>query len=124
MNETHNNKSKTIEKRIAADQNKITEELKKTPIIQVACQRTGIARATYYRWCKENPEFRKTADEAMAEGEALFNDLGEHQMLTLMKDKYWPAIRYWLDKRHPKFNKTKIHVDEPIEVAFTYNQKH
>jgi len=120
MNETQKN---TINERIAADQNKVTEELKKTPIVQVACQRAGIGRATYYRWYKENPEFQKKADEAMAEGEDLFNDLGEHQLLTLMKDKHWPAIRYWLDKRHPKFNRTKIQVDEQVEVAFTYNQK-
>lgn len=124
MNETQNNKSKTINTRIAADQNKIAEELKKTPIVQIACQRTGIGRATYYRWYKENPEFRKTADEAVMEGEELFNDLGEHQLMILMKDKHWPAIRYWLDKRHPKFNTTKIKVDEQVEVAFTYNQKH
>ena len=124
MNTTQNNTSGTVNKRIATDQKRIAEELKKTPIVQVACQRTGIGRATYYRWYKENLEFQKIADEALAEGEGLFNDLGEHQLMILMKDKHWPAIHYWLDKRHPKFNKTNIRVDEQIEVAFTYNQKH
>ena len=65
----------------------------------------------------------EAVEKAMDEGEDFFNDLSEHQLLSLMKDKHWGAIRYWLEKRHPKFNTTKIAIDQPIEVAFTYHQK-
>lgn len=115
-------KQKTIANRQMKLKDQLLGQLRHYPIVQVACEKAGVGRQTYYRWREENKEFRESADKAILEGEDLFNDLGEHQLLSLMKDKHWPAIRYWLEKRHPKFNKTKIEV-EPIEVSFLYNQK-
>jgi len=117
-------KQETIKKRQTAQKEIILGHLRRYPIIQVACEKSDVGRQTYYRWRKEDAKFSKATDDALSEGEELFNDLGEHQLLTLMKDKHWPAIRYWLDKRHPKFNKTLVKFDEPIEVSFTYKQKH
>ncbi len=39
--------------------------LKKTPIVQVACERSSVGRATYYRWKKDDADFAKQADEAL-----------------------------------------------------------
>ncbi len=117
-------KEETIEKRQAEQKEALLGQLRRYPIIQVACEKADVGRATYYRWRDEDPTFALAADKAIIEGEELFNDLAEHQLMALMKDKHWPAIHYWLDKRHPKFNQTKVQVDGQVEVAFTYNQKH
>ena len=116
-------KEETIEKRQEAQKDALLGHLRRYPIIQVACEKSAVGRQTYYRWRSEDVVFAQAADNALTEGEELFNDLGEHQLLTLMKDKHWPAIHYWLDKRHPKFNQTKVQVDGQVEVAFSYNQK-
>ena len=116
-------KEQTIKVRRDARKNRLLEHLQKMPIIQIACDRSLIARATYYRWLKDK-DFAAAVDQAIADGEALINDMGEAQLISLIKEKNWSAIRYWLDKRHPKFNQTKILVDEQVEVAFNYNQKH
>ena len=79
------------------------EQLRKIPIVQVSCEKVGIARNSVYRWRSEDPEFAKAMDEALAEGEALVNDMGESQLLSLMKEKNWHAISFWLRKRNPKF---------------------
>lgn len=79
------------------------EQLRKIPIVQVSCEKVGIARNTVYRWRKESAEFAKAMDEALAEGEAIINDMGESQLMTLMKEKNWNAISFWLRKRNPKF---------------------
>ncbi len=94
------------------DRNKdlILEQVRKIPIIQVACEKVGVARATVYRWKDEDEEFRKNLEVALAEGEALINDMGESQLLSLMKEKNWPAISFWLRHRNPKFR-------ERIEVT-------
>ena len=94
------------------DRNKdlILEQVRKIPIIQVACEKVGIARATVYRWKDEDEEFKKNLEVALAEGEALINDMGESQLLSLMKEKNWPAISFWLRHRNPKFR-------ERIEVT-------
>ncbi len=42
-------------------------------------------------------------DEALAEGEALINDMTENQLLSLIMDKNFPAISLWLKHRNPKF---------------------
>jgi len=85
------------------------EELKKVPIVLVACEKSGISRNSVYRWKREDKEFSKKMDEALAEGEALVNDMSESQLLTLIKEKNWSAISFWLRHRNPKF-KDKIEV--------------
>ena len=117
-------KKRTIADRQTKLKELVIDQLCRYPIVQVACEKAGIGRQTYYRWREESIKFGKSADKAILEGEDIFNDLSEHQLLSLMKDKHWPAIHYWLEKRHPKFNKTKIEIDQPIEVSFLYKQKH
>ncbi len=79
------------------------ENLKKIPIIQVACEKAGVSRATVYRWREKDKKFRKILDEALSQGEALINDMGESQLISLMKEKNFSAIRFWLNHRHDKF---------------------
>jgi hypothetical protein len=43
-------------------------ELEKVPIIQVACEKTGISRNSVYRWKREDKSFAKKMDEAIANG--------------------------------------------------------
>lgn len=86
-------------------QDKFLEELRKIPIVQVACERCGISRQSVYRWRKEDSDFAIYMDQALDEGEELLNDLCESQLLALVKDKNFQAIKYRLDKRHPKYRK-------------------
>ncbi len=103
---------------ISDEQKKLfLEQLKKTPIIQVVCEKTGISRASYYRLRGEE-EFRKAADEAIAEGEALINDMSEVQVISLIKDRNWPAIRFWLQHNSPKYaNRLEVsaNINQPKE---------
>ena len=100
----------------------IIEQLKKMPIIQVACEKTHIARASFYRWKKDNKKFAKEVEEAIAEGEAMITDLSEVQLINLVRDKEFHAIQLWLRSHHPKYT-TKIEVsgkinsDEPLTKA-------
>lgn len=87
----------------------LIEQLRKTPIVQIACEKVGVARATYYRWRKENEEFKKASDEATSEGEMLITDMTESQLISLIRDKNFPAIQLWLRHHHPKYsNKVEI----------------
>ena len=79
------------------------EQLRKIPIVQVACEKVAVSRNTVYRWRKEDAEFAKRMDEALADGEAVVNDMSESQLLSKIKNGEWPPIAFWLRKRHPKF---------------------
>src|SRR3989338_7315588 len=92
---------RSVDARIAADKMKVLEQLKKMPIVKVACERTGVSRATYYRWSNEDEEFKTVADQALIEGELLINDMSEYQLIDLIHSKNGPAIKYWLEHHHP-----------------------
>lgn len=101
--------TKTIEVRQAKDKELLLEQLRKIPIVQVACQKVGVGRATYYRWRKEDKEFAKMADDALAEGNLLVNDMAESQLLSAIRDKNLVAIIFWLKHHHPAYA-TKMEV--------------
>jgi predicted ArsR family transcriptional regulator len=93
----------TISERQAKDKLEIIEQLKKMPIVQAACQRTGIGRTTYYKWRQNDKDFEKAADEAIREGVSVVNDLAESQLLSAIKDRNMTAIIYWLKNNNPAF---------------------
>lgn len=104
-----NTYEQTIEERQAKDKESVLEYLRKMPIVQIACDRAGIARATYYRWRNDDKEFKKSVDKAIHDGELFINDLSESQVITLIKDKNWSAISFWLKNHHPKYaDKLKV----------------
>lgn len=101
--------NKAIEKRQNKEKGIILERLKKTPIVQIACEKCGVGRATYYRWRKDDPEFAKLANEALSEGSLLVNDMAESQLISAIRDKNLGAIIFWLKHHHPNYT-TKVEI--------------
>lgn len=110
----------TTAKRQAKNKDKLLEQLAKTPIVQIACEKTGVSRATYYRWRQEDEEFAKSADKAISYGNALMNDMAESQLLSLIKDKHPTAIIFWLKHHHPAYV-PKIEVSATNRDSLTEN---
>lgn len=96
------------------DKNDFLENLKKIPIIQAACERSNVSRASVYRWKNEDKEFAKALDKALLEGESLINDLSEGQLVALIKERNFSAIRFWLNHRHSKFRE-RVEVTNKFE---------
>lgn len=99
------------------DKNKelLIEQLKKTPIVQVSCEKAGVGRATFYRWKQEDQDFATKADEALAEGSALVNDVAESQLMSAIRDKNLTAIIFWLKHHHPSYA-TKVEVTARLKA--------
>ena len=79
------------------------EQLAKSAIIQIACEKTGIGKSTIYRWREEDQEFDKAVEDAVREGTSLVTDLAESQLIGAIKDRSVPAITLWLRTYHPKY---------------------
>ncbi len=90
-------------------QDQFLEELAKVPIVQVACEKCGLSRNSVYRWRKEDKVFENNMDEALVNGVAFVNDMSESQLLTLIKEKSYSAISFWLRHRNDNY-KDKIEV--------------
>jgi hypothetical protein len=95
--------------------NEFLDQLRKIPIVLVACEKTGLSRNSVYRWRNEDEAFSKEMEEALKEGEELVNDMGESQLLTLIKEKNWSAISFWLRHRNPKF-KERIEITTKASI--------
>jgi len=101
--------SKSLQTRIARDKELVLQQLEKTPIVQVACEKVNISRATYYRWRKEDKSFLKASNKALRHGKLLVNDMAESQLMSAIRDKHMTAIIFWLKHHHPDYaNKVEV----------------
>ncbi|MFZ2193552.1 MAG: phBC6A51 family helix-turn-helix protein [Candidatus Moraniibacteriota bacterium] len=99
----------TTKKRTAEDKKAVLEQLAKLPIVQVAVQKAGVSRATYYRWRIADKQFAEDADEAIEEGVQMINDLSESQLISAIKNNNFSAVRFWLQNRHRAYaNKVEV----------------
>jgi len=100
-----------------SDKNKdlIIQQLRKTPIVQVSCEKVGIGRATFYRWKQEDQDFATKAEEALLEGSLLVNDVAESQLMSAIRDKNLTAIIFWLKHHHPHYA-TKVEVTARLKA--------
>ena len=93
----------------------LLDQLKKTPIIQIACEKLNISRMSFYRWKAEDKEFAAKVDEALLDGQLLVNDLAESQLISAVKDRNMHAIMAWLKHHHPAY-KTRIELEGKVNV--------
>jgi len=89
---------------------KFITELEKTPIVSVACEKVGISRNTFYRWIKEDYEFREIVKEAMGMGVNLVNDFAESNVLGGIQNKDPGYTKFWLSSRHPEYRRPHVHI--------------
>lgn len=107
--------SKAIQLRIDKNKELIIGKLKTLPIVQIACEKVGIGRATYYRWREADPDFTEAANKAIREGQQFINDMAESQLLSAIKDQNMTAIIYWLNHHHPAYA-TKVEIDAKLKM--------
>lgn len=117
--------NKTIIKRQQTEKLALIENLKQVPIVQVAANKSGIGRATYYRWREQDKEFARLADAALADGYSLINDMSESQIISAIKDGNLTAVMYWLNHRNNAYrNKVELTTEsKDEEVPLTAEQQ-
>jgi hypothetical protein len=74
---------------------KLLKEIEKSGNVYLSCMKTGIDKATFYRW-KDDKEFRKKANEAVKRGRENNCEIAEHALMMNVKDKKMDAIKYVL----------------------------
>lgn len=95
--------------------NLIIEGLKKTPIIQLVCEKNGLARSSFYRWRKSDKKFAEQVDKALVQGRQMINDMAESQLISGIKDKNMTAIIFWLKNNHKNYS-TKIELSGKLRT--------
>jgi hypothetical protein len=93
----------------------LLEQLRKTPVVQIACDKTQVSRASFYRWRTDDKEFSKAVEEALLDGRLLVNDLAETQLINAVKDRNITAILAWLKHNHPNY-RTRLEIEGSLRV--------
>lgn len=102
----------------------ILEQLKKTPIVQLVCEKVGVSRATFYRWKSEDTQFGLHADKALLSGKLLINDMAESQLISAIKEKNLTAIIFWLKHHHNDYrNQLDVTGEITTKVDLSSEQK-
>lgn len=102
----------------------LIDQLRKAPIIQLACERAGVSRMTFYRWKKEDKQFADAVDEALATGSSLINDLAESKLIQAIKEGNLTGVMYWLNHRHASYTtRVELAVRQPVSEQLTPEQE-
>lgn len=104
-----------VAKRQEKQKELVIEQLKKTPIIQIVCEKVGISRATFYRWRRDDIVFADAVEHALFMGVDLINDMAESQLLAGIRDQNMTAIIFWLKHRHRAYG-TRVQLDANLNV--------
>ncbi len=83
---------------------RLLEALEQTSLISLACQKAGIAKATYYRWIGEDYEFFIAAQNALYDGNERINDLAKSKMIEDIAQGNIDTSYKWLNRRDPTFS--------------------
>ena len=85
---------------------KLLKELAKSGNVYITCLKTGVDKATYYRWKKEDKRFHKFATAAERMGRSNKVDVAEHALMIRVNKGDMSAIKYVLshlsDQYRPK----------------------
>ena len=93
--------------RIKKQKSDLIEQLKKNPVIQIACEKLDIGRASHYRWYADDEEYAKAVDSAIAEGVTFVAEFAESQLLNAVRNSEPWAVSMVLRAMHPRY-KNKI----------------
>lgn len=93
----------TLAKKTAEQKLAILEQLAKCCIVQLACERVGVGRSTYYSWLSEDKEFKELAEKATNAGRLYLNDIAFSGLLKRIQENNITMLIFWLKNNHPWF---------------------
>lgn len=96
------------------DKSKLLQVLSETPLVSLACKKSGLSRATFYRWMKDDKSFRDGVNDILEIGRKNINDLAESSLIKEIQKGNMNAIRLWLQHNDPRYiPKRTMYVDPP-----------
>lgn len=86
----------------------LLEQIRKTGIVQAACTKTNIARGTYYRWIREDLDFKMASEQALIEGAEIHGDIAENTVVKAASNGDVNAAKFILMHRRKPYRKRLI----------------
>ncbi len=95
------------------EKGELIEYLRDTPLVNMACKRFGISRATFYRWCKEDKHFNEAVGVVLKQGRENINELAKATIIKMIKKENFNATRFWLQNNDEVFRPKYFRHNDP-----------
>lgn len=92
----------------------LLKELQDNPTIERACRKINISRATFYRWLKEDSQYKTEVEEAQEIGRGKITDFAESKLFENIQNSHFASIRFWLQHNTNRYSpkSTTFYSDE------------
>lgn len=110
----------------------LIEEAKSNHLVSYLCHKSGIARATFYRWVEDDKKFAKEIKNAQKLGRYAICDLAESKIMQLVKspneNTSLNASKYILSNNHKTYIKStwgyeKVKLMKKLNMARSANDE-
>lgn len=98
------------------DKTKFLNALRETPFMGHAAKKSGVARATIYRWMKSDPRFKEEVNSALKIGRDQLTDIAEMMLVQQIKKGSMQAIKFYLEHNNKRYYHKKIVAAEPPAI--------
>ena len=96
------------------EKSKLIQVLSETPLVSFACKKVGVSRATFYRWYKDDKDFRDSVIPMLDIGRKNITDLAEQSLIKLLATGNMTAVRFWLQHNDPRYRPVRTSHIEPV----------
>jgi len=97
----------SLENRLEQDKERVLEALERTlGVVTTACQQAEIGRTAFYRWYKEDPEFKEKVDSV----QNLTLDFVESQLFRQIREGNTAATIFYLKTK----GKERGYIESPL----------
>ena len=116
-NEAKGDKTKTIAVRQEKAKALFLEQVRESPFVSHVAKAAGIDRSTYYRWRKEDKEFRREVDRLQSQAREKINDVMESVLIREAQNGNLTAIIFWLKHNHQMYANKLIVTHEEMSMT-------
>jgi len=99
--------------RTNSDRSVFIKILDEVPFVSYAAKKSGIARATIYRWKKNNPEFREQLEMSLDSGRDQLIDVAEMALIEKIKSRDITAIKFFLQHNSERYRQVRNRKEDP-----------
>lgn len=82
---------------------KFIQIIEETPLINYACKKVGIGRTTFYRWMKDNLEFKISVERALKNGRSYWVEVAESSLMKNVKNGRMDAVKFFLTHNDSRY---------------------
>lgn len=98
------------------ERSKFIKTLSEIPHVRRACKIVGVDHSTFYRWKKDNLDFKKSVEVAQKAGRDYMTENVERALYKNAVEKGDPASqRFWLENNDPRYMKKRTVYVKPIQ---------